>query len=831
MRLRSLLEYGHPAVRDLLKTFRSSVDTSGLELDLEPGLYNEPTVLISWVHNLRAPKGYATAVIKKLCQLADQFNITLELTYDWWKEDGPVNHNTGLGKLYQSLGFHVVDGGYDQGENIGFSMKREPHTIREAWNQELVDNITFNIIEDSEKEICPASSWVIDKIQALMNGKEIGYLKISHIPKKYLPKNIVDFAARFAPHPRIYDWDRREPVPNYKTWSKEQLLTALHKPRMPLWNKYETTRPEYIKLGTNWDQNKLLSLFETEGIKSLNRLYENEMKRLVSFHQYPFVDYIRVLDEYQGQGLGYMLYRKGVEFLAKRGQKLYASGIQTDKAQEFWDRAEKSNYVQKDKRGRYLKFESSLDEVRGYHGTNEPTIFAKSHVGNNSTVFGPYTSTRYGTFFSDNPDFAKQYGDHVREFELDLKAIVNGDHDLKELAYRFYTETDELGIDRDIALSARSVAYGDWQVWMLFEDELGEVFVPWLQSQGYDGASFSEYHDQDDSEIGGTTYVVFDPIDILPVNRDKQLDMFAVNEREGMLSPTQKNLKMAKNFLGTNITEDTSKITPEILTKVILQTRQEYLDQGQAKCLWDIGDGLCENFVHDVYKNLKPYGFNYQQDYQTLGELDSSDFWSDDFFMDIDRLRKLGEPIPLGIDEDELAMDLGGATHMWLTFKGKHYDAEAPEGVNRFLELPFFQRYIKKYMNTEDKVNINDYDRDNEYYLESDNKHMKVWHVTPSKNIPSIRKHGIVPQIGQNSQDWGETEHLVHVFYNRDNMEDAIANWPMASWGEEDEVPLTAIEITLPSDWVKNDPHYPKLIGLVDRTIPSKLFTKLHHDI
>ena len=30
--------------------------------------------------------------------------------------------------------------------------------------------------------------------------------------------------------------------------------------------------------------------------------------------------------------------------------------------------------------------------------------------------------------------------------------------------------------------------------------------------------------------------------------------------------------------------------------------------------------------------------------------------------------------------------------HVWLYFRGRHYDAECPEGVNDFLDLPVYKR-------------------------------------------------------------------------------------------------------------------------------------------
>ena len=166
-----------------------------------------------------------------------------------------------------------------------------------------------------------------------------------------------------------------------------------------------------------------------------------------------------------------------------------------------------------------------ISEVIAFHGTEKPKIFTKQHAGNNSHTFGAYNSTRYGTFFSDNREFAKIYGNHVRDFKLNINNIADN---LPELAYRYYNEDpDNLReTDRSLWLDFRNVR----NEWMLFEDDMGEIFVPWLIEQGYDGAKFEEWHEVESNEISGTTYVVFDPVNIIPINRRKQLDMFAINK-------------------------------------------------------------------------------------------------------------------------------------------------------------------------------------------------------------------------------------------------------------------------------------------------------------
>lgn len=46
----------------------------------------------------------------------------------------------------------------------------------------------------------------------------------------------------------------------------------------------------------------------------------------------------------------------------------------------------------------------------------------------------------------------------------------------------------------------------------------------------------------------------------------------------------------------------------------------------------------------------------------------------------------------LGPDDEEIAGPFDHVGHYWIFFEGRHYDAEAPEGVERMDELPIFAR-------------------------------------------------------------------------------------------------------------------------------------------
>ena len=67
-----------------------------------------------------------------------------------------------------------------------------------------------------------------------------------------------------------------------------------------------------------------------------------------------------------------------------------------------------------------------------------------------------------------------------------------------------------------------------------------------------------------------------------------------------------------------------------------------------------------------------------------------------------------------------------------------------------------------------------------------------VYHVTPTKNLKSIAKQGLVPTIGDRSSQIAGEESGIYVFPDRASAEDAVMNW----LGDEfDDEPLTMLKI------------------------------------
>lgn len=75
----------------------------------------------------------------------------------------------------------------------------------------------------------------------------------------------------------------------------------------------------------------------------------------------------------------------------------------------------------------------------------------------------------------------------------------------------------------------------------------------------------------------------------------------------------------------------------------------------------------------------------------------------------------------------------------------------------------------------------------------------EVYHITPEHNVPDIQKNGLQPRMGANSQEIGETIPAVHVFLDKETVEDALMNWDTMDWhdGEED---LSIITMRVPTD-------------------------------
>jgi hypothetical protein len=83
----------------------------------------------------------------------------------------------------------------------------------------------------------------------------------------------------------------------------------------------------------------------------------------------------------------------------------------------------------------------------------------------------------------------------------------------------------------------------------------------------------------------------------------------------------------------------------------------KYMKKIGTKLRCDINSGECENFAYELLEKLGEYNEN-------TCELETRNF----------------------VHPDVLP------THVWVFHNGKHYDAEAPQGVDNWFDLPIFKR-------------------------------------------------------------------------------------------------------------------------------------------
>jgi len=193
--------------------------------------------------------------------------------------------------------------------------------------------IRFDYKDDADKSI--NRGWVVDRVDAYLDDKPVGYLKISYIPdsevRDYLPDVIHYLGADHKGYSEIKN--------ALKNKDKKSLTRALSRLQDPWsdWIENLESRGSLKHADEKWweDQYKRLS-------KEVNRKYKKEYEGfLEDTHNKPLVDYIKVEKDYQQGGIGFGLYIAGAMWMAKKGMCLYASSLQSPEAKKSWDKMKK----------------------------------------------------------------------------------------------------------------------------------------------------------------------------------------------------------------------------------------------------------------------------------------------------------------------------------------------------------------------------------------------------------------------------------------------------------------------------------------------------------
>jgi len=117
---------------------------------------------------------------------------------------------------------------------------------------------------------------------------------------------------------------------------------------------------------------------------------------------------------------------------------------------------------------------------------------------------------------------------------------------------------------------------------------------------------------------------------------------------------------------------------------------------------WDINNGLCSDFANDVIAAMGDKGYELTDDMffntrdlefarENWGEVIETKYgvWSKKM------LDLYGYPsVPLENIKEE-------ASHAWIFYNGKHYDAEAPQGVDKWYDLPLMKKWLSEFERNE----------------------------------------------------------------------------------------------------------------------------------
>lgn len=129
------------------------------------------------------------------------------------------------------------------------------------------------------------------------------------------------------------------------------------------------------------------------------------------------------------------------------------------------------------------------------------------------------------------------------------------------------------------------------------------------------------------------------------------------------------------------------------ITQAIETLRQNYLEEGLAKDAYAINNGLCEDFATDLMDRLAhPTG---------LDMLCNESFMTPDHTSwDWALLEKHWNIVPpAGLTQRQVD-EVGFGGHAFLVFEGRFYDAECPQGVHSFFDLPLFQKPLQRALQT-----------------------------------------------------------------------------------------------------------------------------------
>lgn len=213
-------------------------------------------------------------------------------------------------------------------------------------------NVTFRYHEDIEGD--DNRGFQVDKIDAFLNGEDVGYIKISYIPKARFEArypNILAFLNNMEGKRGIFPYEYRDVVDYHKIPPE-----ALKKNLDSAW----------LAIVGGWDMNEFARFRELPldqvipEYEKFERIANKRFgKRFKEFRNY-FVDkgiedFVRVKEGFQGRGIGTALEKAAHDWMKKRGMQFYFSNVRLEPGQHLLKKIEKEYPMTVDKMRSYGK--------------------------------------------------------------------------------------------------------------------------------------------------------------------------------------------------------------------------------------------------------------------------------------------------------------------------------------------------------------------------------------------------------------------------------------------------------------------------------------------
>lgn len=202
------------------------------------------------------------------------------------------------------------------------------------------------------------SMWDLHEITALIDGEEVGYVRVSYVPKERSP-NIFEFASIQGQHSisRAYkSGDERKLATEISRYYDMSVINNLYSWERGTWkHEWSSSPPPPENMDKWWE----------ETIDRMKKLYVDRTKQYYNdFIRYwvnkPLIDFINVEREFQRKGIGVVLYLAAGKWMNMNGMRLYASGTQSNSAKSSWE---------------YLKKHHDVKSVKTTHGRKRITRF------------------------------------------------------------------------------------------------------------------------------------------------------------------------------------------------------------------------------------------------------------------------------------------------------------------------------------------------------------------------------------------------------------------------------------------------------------------------